>query len=115
MAYYLYTRHLTYLLLLLGVFCFTSARSQPGLCPPNLDFEMGDFTNWICRTGTIVNGNEVWTGTGPVNNRHTIISRTTAGVDRFGGFPQIAPNGSGYSVRLGNERSGAEMESISYT
>lgn len=101
-------------LLLSGGFIIT-ARAQSGLCPPNLDFEMGDFTNWVCRTGSVLNGNVVWTRTGQVNNRHTIISRATAGVDPWAGFSQIAPNGSGYSVRLGNDITGGEMESISYT
>lgn len=55
------------------------------------------------------------TDTGQVANRHTIISRATAGIDYWGRFPQICPNGSGYSVKLGNDLGGAQAESISYT
>ena len=94
------------------------AKAQPGVCPPNIDFELGDFTNWVCRTGNVVlnNGRNsvVWTGTGQVNNRHTIIP-AGSGNDFYGGFPQNCPNGSGYSVRLGSSIAGGEAEGISYT
>ena len=32
----------------------------------------------------------------------------------FGGFPVNCPNGSGYSIRFGNDLSGTEAEGISY-
>ncbi len=93
--------------------------AQPGVCPPNVDFEQGDFMNWVCRTGSVsvVGGlNTIsWTGVGEVPGRHTIISAAGGGTDPFGGFPEICPNGSNYSVRLGNSSSGAQAEGISYT
>ena len=98
---------------------FGSAKSQAGLCPPNLDFEFGDFSNWICRTGTVsVSGglNRInWTGMGQVPGRHTIISAATGGTDPYGGFPELCPNGSGFSMKLGNNGTGAQAEGISYT
>jgi gliding motility-associated-like protein len=79
---------------------------------------LGNFINWVCRTGTVglSNGlNKVtWTGTGQVNNRHTIVP-AGSGNDFYGGFPQSCPNGSGFSVRLGSNQTGAEAEGISYT
>jgi gliding motility-associated-like protein len=89
------------------------------LCPPNLDFEKGDFSNWQCRTGTVaaVGGTNVitWTGTFETTGRHTIIPAASSGMDPFGNFPESCPNGSGYSIRLGNNASGNQAEGISYT
>ena len=91
-----------------------SAWSQAGLCPPNLDFEFGDLTNWECRSGPLSVPITSW-AVGQQPNRHTIITSTTAGTDFYGGFPELCPNGSGYSVKLGNAQGGALGESISYT
>jgi gliding motility-associated-like protein len=54
-------------------------------------------------------------------NLHTIIPSATAGLDPYGGFPKNCPNGSGFSVKLGNETAttnggiGKEASGISYT
>ena len=93
--------------------------SQGVNCPPNIDFEMGDFTNWECRVGVVTSspGSNMitWAYNGQTFNRHTIIPASSTDVDRLGLFPQSCPNGSGYSIRLGNELSGAEAESVSFT
>ncbi len=93
-----------------------AAKAQAGLCPSNLDFEQGDFTGWVCEAGN-VNGSGIvnTTPTLPIPGRHTIISAATAGTDPYGGFPMLCPNGSGYSVKLGNNGGGNQAESISYT
>ncbi|MFI5187384.1 MAG: T9SS type B sorting domain-containing protein [Chitinophagales bacterium] len=90
-------------------------------CPPNIDFETGTFDGWTCYTGTTaaVNGENVITispSGGPVYNRHTMYSYSAnAGqVDPYGGFPVLCPNGSGYSIRLGNNSAGTEAEGVSY-
>ncbi len=100
-------------------FLSISVKAQPGLCPPNIDFEYGDFTNWTCRTGRVALGpgganTLTWSATGQVAGRHTIISAATAGYDLYGGFPELCPNGSGYSVKLGNNATSSQAESISY-
>lgn len=104
--------------LILFTISFNSVKGQAGLCPSNLDFESGDFTNWRCLTGlvsTVSGVNTInWTGSAQLNNRHTIISAANSGLDTYGRFPQICPNGSGYSVKLGNNSGGHEAESISY-
>ncbi|MEO7983361.1 MAG: PKD domain-containing protein [Bacteroidota bacterium] len=53
--------------------------------------------------------------TGQSPGIHTIISAASAGVDPYGNFPQLCPNGSGFSVRLGNSSGGHQAESIAYT
>ncbi|HEX2630539.1 MAG TPA: hypothetical protein VHM26_16080, partial [Chitinophagaceae bacterium] len=93
--------------------------SHAQLCPPNLDFEAGNFSNWECRTGTVAGGagtNVItWNATGQVDGRHTIIPASGSGNDMYGGFPESCPNGSGYSIRLGNAASGNQAEGVSYT
>ena len=86
-------------------------------CPPNIDFEKGSFDNWTAYTGSVSAG----TGqnvmslnpTGAVyGGQHEIFSRATNAFDRdfFGDFPVVCPNGSGYSVKLGNTQGGAQAE-----
>jgi len=90
--------------------------AQPVTCPPNIDFEMGNFTNWVCGAGSAtVPVTYPLPVVPPQPGRHTIIAAATAGVDFYGNFPELCPNGSGYSVKLGNAATGAQSESISYT
>lgn len=100
-----------------GLVCFawlnSSVMAQPGLCPSNLNFETGDFTGWECRAG--ITSNNPLPLTGPIPGRHTIINAATAGLDPFGGFPEISPLGSNFSVKLGNHATQSQAESISYT
>jgi len=96
-------------------------------CPPNIDFELGDFTGWRCWIGTVGvlpgNGKNTifWSPTGPVppvNQRHTMLSSFPPpgnGFDLYGGFPKNCPNGSGHSIQLGNEGTGSQAEGVSYT
>ena len=90
-------------------------------CPPNIDFENGTFDNWICKTGSVfAQGGQnaiILSGVGaPMATRHTIIPRASnAGqLDLYGGFPVNCPNGSAYSVKLGNTFGGHQAEGISY-
>lgn len=88
-------------------------------CPPNIDFENGTFSGWQCFTGqTYTNGNQnviQLNPSPPTPGQHEIISAATAGLDRYGGFPTLCPYGGNYSVKLGNNYSGAEAEGLSYT
>jgi len=104
--------------LIISTWWFNTAIAQAGLCPSNLDFESGTFANWTCRWGTVsvapgVNTVSL-TGTGQIPGRHTIVSAAVGGTDPYGGFPVVCPNGSGFSVMLGNNSGGHQAESISY-
>lgn len=110
---------ITHACTLLGLFfsLFTSAQD----CPPNIDFERGNFNNWICHVGTVSAGGNQNTislvpAPGPQLDQHTMYSAATAGslTDPYGGFPVICPNGSGYTVKLGNTSGGAQAEGLSY-
>lgn len=88
-------------------------------CPPNIDFEKGDFSGWTCYTGftAAVNGENQINLTpsgGPIVNRHTMYSANSGLTDPYGGFSVNCPNGSGHSIRLGNDLGGGEAEGISY-
>jgi gliding motility-associated-like protein len=87
-------------------------------CPPNIDFETGTFDGWTCYTGytAAVNGqNEInLTLSGPSGDRHTMYTANSGLLDPYGNFPVNCPNGSGHSIRLGNDRGGGEAEGISY-
>ena len=86
-------------------------------CPANIDFEKGSFDGWSCYTGTVLksNGQNIMSlsNSGPVDGRHTLFG-ANAGADPYGGFPINCPNGSGYSMRLGNDLAGTEAEGVSY-
>jgi gliding motility-associated-like protein len=80
-------------------------------CPTNIDFEQGNFFNWLCYTGNccpIVMSSL----SGPVANRHEITSGPTQ--DQYGLFPIVAPGGGQYSLKLGNNIVGAEAERVRY-
>jgi gliding motility-associated-like protein len=73
-------------------------------CPPNIGFEDGNFGFWELDPS------------GPTSFalRHELVT-AASGNDPFGEFPMLCPYGGNYSVKLGNEQTGAETESISYT
>jgi gliding motility-associated-like protein len=88
-------------------------------CPVNIDFEEGTFNGWTCYTGGVSAGGGQNTITlnpsGAVGGRHTMMSSFPGdGLDPYGGFPVNCPNGSGHSIKLGNNTGGAEAEGISY-
>jgi len=98
----------------------SSAKAQ---CPPNIDFENGDFAGWRCWIGSVasVNGKNLitWAPAGPVAPvflRHTMLNSFPGdGLDPYGFFPRNCPNGSGHSVQLGNEGTQSQAEGLSYT
>ncbi len=85
-------------------------------CPANIGFEQGDFTNWICSIGKVDGtGTVSVSGTAPVPGRHTMLKNTfPQAKDPFGHFSVNCPNGSNYSIQLGNSSTGAQAERVSY-
>lgn len=102
------------------IFISGIASAQVINCPPNFNFNEGNFNNWECRTGTVGQSSPGvlffnWSANAPGETRHTIIPAADAGRDDYGDFPIKCPNGSPYTVRLGNDQTGSESESMSYT
>ncbi len=87
-------------------------------CPPNIDFSFGNFSKWSCDTGQASATAGAWPVfspgglSGPVANRHSLTSGP--GVDKYGGFPVVAPGGGPYSIKLGNDGAGAQAERMRY-
>lgn len=107
------------LILLLALAFTGTLQVQAQTCPLNIDFERGNFDNWTCYTGNVaaVNNTNLISlfPSGPQADQHTLYGPGDAGLrDQFGNFPVLCPNGSGYSVKLGNTTGGAQAEGISY-
>jgi PKD repeat protein len=106
-----------------GIFiflCFFSRSFSQSTCPPNLDFEAGNFDHWECFIGNV----DTFAGknrmnlypSAPVAGRHDLITAADVPVnDPYGGFPKLCPYGGKYSVKLGNNQIEAQAEAISYT
>ncbi len=94
--------------------CGTWASAQ---CPDNIDFEKGSLDGWTCYTGFVsaaTGQNSISLSvSGPQSGRHELNGRGS-GVDPYGGFPVNCPNGSNYSIKLGNDQGGGQAEGISY-
>ena len=108
------------MLLLIFSFVISLSSLQAQECPPNIDFENGSFAGWTCYTGSVSainNTNRIsLSPSGPSQDQHTLLGPANAGDrDYFGRFPVLCPNGSGYSVKLGNTTGGAQAEGISYS
>jgi gliding motility-associated-like protein len=102
-------------------YVFLCVQANAQVCPPNIDFENGDFSFWTAYTGKVSaatgqNQIALMNSGGPVPSQHEIFSRATQSslTDYYGDFPVLCPNGSGYSVKLGNTTGGAEAEGLSY-
>lgn len=78
---------------------------------PNANFSLGNFTNWVGRTGTCCPINVPTVGI--VAGRHTIMTPGTDAVT--GNQLQLVPPGYNFSARLGNNATGAQGEALQYT
>lgn len=107
----------TVLIFILLQLLFSGTLFSQGSCPANIGFENGSFSNWVCYDGRIdTRGIISLSQTTPIAGKHTLYKNSAPQErDTFGGFPVNCPNGSGYSVKLGNHGAGAEAQSLSYT
>lgn len=111
-----YTLQSSFITILLSTLSFYSIAQ----CPPNIDFENGTFDNWTCYTGSVSaaggrNTINLFQSGGPIYGQHTMFSSGSGNqLDPYGGFPVTCPNGSGYSIKLGNDQGGAGAEGVSY-
>lgn len=93
------------------------------VCPPNIDFELGDLSGWSFFTGSYDAPATVPDATVPgpaIPCRHTLTKVTgligctgpggVGPLDQYGGFPVIAPGGGSYSLRVGNNVTGGSTE-----
>jgi len=105
-----FCRRKLYLLACL-LFCCAVASAQNILCPSNLDFDYGNFTNWALYSGSVTSN--TWNLPGFVTpGSHTITSGS--GVDPHGNFPVVAPGGGSFSLKLGQGIHGDFQERARY-
>ncbi len=87
-----------------------------GQCPENIGFENGDLKNWQSYTGLISRTGDISVSpTVAIPGRQTIIKYQANQLDPYGKFPMTCPNGSLYSLKLGNDGTGGQAERVSYT
>ncbi len=101
------------------------SKTAKAQCPVNIDFELGDFTNWKCWVGTHYilpsSKDTIDVGTipvAPIPGRHAMLSAVPGnGIDPYGLFPKNCPNGSGHSIQLGNTTTAGSSiaQGVSYT
>src|SRR5258708_27704187 len=106
------------LLFSFGMSAVSYTYAQRGYCPPpNIGFENGNFNNWECDTGNVdLNGIVHVIPSQPTFDRQTMYNATIyPQLDPYGKFPMLCPNGSGHSIRLGNNQVHAGAERVSYT
>lgn len=93
------------------VLLFDQSTAQVSVtCPPNMDFEDGNYGYWKFDTGQCCP--IVTAPSGQLFNRHMLTNGP--GIDPTGGFPIVAPGGGNYSLKLGNKISGKQAEKASY-
>ncbi len=94
-----------------------SARPQSAPCPPNIGFDLGNFTNWNCFVGTTFASGSTnvisVTPSAPTATRHQIYSAGPT-IDPYGLFSTTPPDGSGYALKLGNNINGSKAERVTY-
>ncbi|MDP1764983.1 MAG: gliding motility-associated C-terminal domain-containing protein [Sediminibacterium sp.] len=102
---------------LLSSVCLFQAMISIAQCPVNIGFEAGNFNYWQCGIGNISRTGEITViPSTPSPGRHTLNDVSTPQVmDPYGDFPINCPNGSGYSIRLGNKETKNQAEQVSYT
>lgn len=96
---------------LLLLLCCNTTKAQQLFCPPNLNFEQGNLSNWKFYIGNCcpINANNA---TLPISNRHFLTSGSDT--DFYGGFPVVAPGGGTYSLKLGNDSIYKQSERARY-
>lgn len=95
-----------------------SVHCQSVVCPPNIDFENGNYGYWKFTRGPIqfnpiYNPSPTPTISGQSDTNHILTNGS--GIDPIGGFPIVAPGGGNYSLKLGNTFVRAQTETASYS
>ena len=89
---------------------------QSSQCPENIGFENRTLQNWQCYLGSVDRtGNIAVSPSNPVSDRQNVIKYANNQLDPYGRFPVTCPNGSLYSLKLGNDGTGMMAERVSYT
>lgn len=99
------------ILLLAVLFIANIINAQVSSCP-NSDFELANFSGWNGQTGKCCPIST--SSSGILTGRHTIMSGIGTDPNTCNKVTVVAPGGL-YSARLGNDRTGAEAEKLTYS
>jgi hypothetical protein len=84
-------------------------------CPPNIDFELGNYSYWEFFTGGTHPVLSATIATSPIPGRHTLMPGMSAlFVDSCCSFPVVPPGGGAYTLKLGSRATGAQAEKARY-
>lgn len=108
-------KHLRSFLLLVLSLCGFFGSSAQTFCPSNINFENGNLNLWKFYTASNngSSGISTLTNVSAISGRHTLTSGTAT--DYYGGFPIVDPVGGSYSLKLGNDQVGAQVDQARYT
>jgi hypothetical protein len=123
MFYCLKVRDKLYLLMyrisafIVYLFAISVLATVPSFAQENIGFENGIFDNWDFAVGNVqTDGKLVIYPAFAVPGSFTIFKKEQAEtIDYYGKFSVFPPNGSNYSMKLGNEMYGSTAQQISYT
>jgi PKD repeat protein len=79
----------------------------------NADFELGNFSGWVARSGTCCPIN--LPNVGIIAGRHTITSGSGTDPRTCNSVPVVCPWGGAFSARLGNPQRGSRADGLEYT
>jgi len=105
--------------------------AQTIICPLNIDWELGDTTNWVGQyggPGTIPGGVSPTPPTPPNPPNQSVITTPMIGFipgrldimnsampnDAIGGFPVVSPLGGNFSIRIGDNQTGNGADRVIY-
>jgi gliding motility-associated-like protein len=102
-------------LLFCATLYFSVLASAQVYCPSNINLENGNFSFWTFDTGTNygikgITSKRTFT---PLRNRETVTSGSDT--DFYGGFRIVDPLDGSYSLKLGNDSTGAQVDIARYT
>lgn len=87
--------------------------------PNNIGFEKGTFEGWECSIGqrnNMTNVDVMDQPSSPMLGRHRIIDTNYKNqLDTYGHFPMLCPNGSNYSIVLGDDAPSGQMQRVTRT
>ena len=81
---------------------------------PNMNFSMGNLNHWQCYSGTWTDSSITINPCSPIAGRHTIMNRYSGQDEHCSAISKV-PTGFNYSLRLGNDSAGAEIDAVEYT
>lgn len=86
-------------------------------CPANIGFEDGSFTNWQISVGRIsqIDGSIASKVVDSFYRVNMIKNKYPQDLDPYGYFPVNCPNGSNYSIKLGDTIGYGLAQTVSYT